>query len=754
LPLTCSFFGLARDLNSLKISSAGFVNLCPPVNAPSAFRSPAARPACTRTANFLLRLGLLLLPAPGLAQTPQIISVPEAGVPTPPPGEAEFARVVTQLRTTEPVARTRALLQLGNFNLSTEQARDVVPLIVSNLRQWPARPYAAGSLSVQHAALLALWGVGPPGRAALPEVAAALDFDDLSIRGAAMNAVVRMNIRGADAAVVMPAVVRLLDLPPVADQDKGGYASAREKAVRWLAELGPAARPALTALVRLVSAESFPDFESSAFRAIAGVGPEGAEALPALLTILERDNEVWAPQFLVQAIAQVGQNDPRLRDPLLTLWRRQLELLPPAEPPGGAALLVAQKLRRLNGLIFWQSLSDPTVTRAVIQAVAMAPDWALQYSPMDGNGASAGPAREMALGNLLEARLKALSPRLAEVAPELVALVRRSADRPNARRLAILGLQKLEAVPDELLPVLAEQVEQTKSPSLWGYWAYPALESMGPRAAPVVPQLRAKLRDGDPSEQAAAAAVLAAIGRPAASSAIPELANVATKEVPWDRGSQALSLHAALLKLDPASATAREGLQRISTAAEDVRARIEAHRLLLEIGPEPDSHRIALTAMMTANDEGAALAATALVRDRGSPAVRAAAIDCLFRLLEPLVGSIASSGRGRSASPPVRVDSSAIYVAATGLEYLLPDDAGFQSRLTDLVRRLWQADRMRREESPASSGSPNVRFLMLIRVLVLLETKTPATQDLLAELDRDPQFLIREALAGRVNNGR
>jgi HEAT repeat protein len=113
-----------------------------------------------------------------------------------------------------------------------------------------------------------LWAMGARGRAAVPELAAALDDTDPGLQLAAAMALENVG-PGAEGAV--PALVRALG-------DRRDR-RVRQAAAKALGAIGPAARAALPALTRELRRESWPEAEEAVrrIRGLAPSAPVGAE---------------------------------------------------------------------------------------------------------------------------------------------------------------------------------------------------------------------------------------------------------------------------------------------------------------------------------------------------------------------------------------------------------------------------------------------------------------------------------------------
>lgn len=148
--------------------------------------------------------------------------------------------------------------------------------------------FAAPSTAVQTAAALALAGLAPASRAAVPDLAAALSASDWQLRAAAAQALGEL---GAEAAAALPALAAALR-----DRDWG----VAEQVVEALSQIGA---PALPVLVEALADPNLP-VRWGAARALGRIGAEARPAVDALAALLEDPamQARWAAAKSLEAI--------------------------------------------------------------------------------------------------------------------------------------------------------------------------------------------------------------------------------------------------------------------------------------------------------------------------------------------------------------------------------------------------------------------------------------------------------------------
>ncbi|HEX6259965.1 MAG TPA: HEAT repeat domain-containing protein, partial [Woeseiaceae bacterium] len=148
--------------------------------------------------------------------------------------------------------------------------------------------FGTESTAVQTAAALALAGLAPASRAAVPELAAALSASDWQLRAAAAQALGEL---GAEAAAALPALAAALR-----DRDWG----VAEQVVEALSQIGA---PALPVLVEALADANLP-VRWGAARALGRIGAEARPAVDALAGLLEDPamQARWAAAKSLEAI--------------------------------------------------------------------------------------------------------------------------------------------------------------------------------------------------------------------------------------------------------------------------------------------------------------------------------------------------------------------------------------------------------------------------------------------------------------------
>jgi hypothetical protein len=720
-----------------------------------------------------LSLGVLASALPGqAARVMDPVEVREVG---PAPSRAELDRFLSQLRSSETPVRAEAVLRLSQLETPPEQAREIVPLVAAMLRTWPPppRPYPAGALTPQNLALRFLQQIGPLAKPALPEILGALRFNDPVIRWWAMSALDALRLGPEEASPALQGVIGWLEseltpeavraraqeaeeekrlgperyagkeaekafvtwLPPAAWPDGIGVGFSTDlifDAFRFLQRLGPGAKPALPVLLRLQQAQ--PErFEYWTSQTFATMGSEASEAIPALLQQLEHgeptDGSARSMNEALLAIMAINIDDPRVRRPILAAFERYVASLSGQARP--------QLNTVINRAVARIGPADAETVRTFIRAVVAAPDAALSSF-----GGYSGTGQSMMFSMMVDNFIGQLTPRLGETVPDFLTLARSS--RPVIQNIGLQGLQRLGGVPDEFLPLLVSWLRSQEpgnpfSAGMVQYYAVGILGSMGQRAAPAVPALIEQLKTADLGRKLQIAAALGRIGPPAARPAAPEFETLAA-ELRAATNYSTSGFFDQFLTIDPASRTARSGLEGIIAARTSTQEALQAREILLRHGIDAATQRTALIGVMDGPDPRLAInAATILAWETGVlPPARPRAIERLFAL----------------ASVPTAAATGERGLAASALNVLLPGDSQSEARLIALIRT-------RRPEGPESIEGyvteselnqyrqAEGELTTLIRILVRFEAKSPEAMDLLAELRRDRRPAVRTAAEGR-----
>jgi hypothetical protein len=333
-------------------------------------------------------------------------------------------------------------------------------------------------------------------------------------------------------------------------------------------------------------------------------------------------------------------------------------------------------------------LFDYPVSRVTVNAFIQAVQANAQS--FSASGAYDGPSAHIAA--LAEEFISRLGPQQSFATPDFVQMA--TAPRVGLQRIAFLALTRTGEIPEKFTPLLMQLLNQY-------YWAEGALIALGPKAKAAVPELLWMLESGKLSEVVAAARVLAAIGRRAADPALPVMTRLAGNAVP----EISYRLFENLLKLDPTSKIAREGLEKLATAAKALPFgdQLYAHSLLLKAGHDVPFHlRTLRNALKEPDAETRSIAARLLIEVTDDRQARKEAADEAIRLVE-------------------RGASDAGTRAADGLRQLGPADREIAPRLIEAIQKL---------VAEMNKGGPSVGYTssMLASTVTGLGGLGPAAQ--------------------------
>jgi len=211
----------------------------------------------------------------------------ERPTPTPTPGPADVARLIGKLADPDRDVRRAAALDLGYIG---SPARDAVPALVQMLRTDPIG-------SVREAAAGALVEIDPGGPDVVPTLIEALGVGWSGLSIAAADA---LGVVGPEARDAVPALVKMmLDARSV---------PTHEAAADALGNIGPDARDAVPALVDSLGADDAYGPVRSDAEALGKIGPEAREAVASLVEALD-DQRSTVRAAVAVALGQItGQN--------------------------------------------------------------------------------------------------------------------------------------------------------------------------------------------------------------------------------------------------------------------------------------------------------------------------------------------------------------------------------------------------------------------------------------------------------------
>ncbi len=337
----------------------------------------------------------------------------------------------------------------------------------------------------REAAAEVLGRIGPPARAAVPSLVAALKDKSSAVALTAAMALAQIDATRAAAAV--PLLADSLDVP--------GAAVA-------LANIGPDARAAVPALIAALKprkdAANQEALRASARVALARIG---MPAVPALIEALKDKREGVAPlagEALGWLLPPSKEAVPALRE---TLKNDRAHAAVYAHALGQLGSLARPAVPNLTDL-----LTDPAVrSEAVVALVSIDADQAPKVVPLLIKDAQATDEKLRQAAMLALARL---GPAAAPVVPSLAILLK---DPSVAlRKLSLVLLGEIGPASRSALPNLVAALSDSDNGVRAG--AAHLLEQFGPEASEAVPALIANLRVAQMEVRATAASTLGHIG--------------------------------------------------------------------------------------------------------------------------------------------------------------------------------------------------------------------------------------------------
>jgi HEAT repeat protein len=410
-------------------------------------------------------------------------------------------------------------------------------------------------------------------------------------------------LEDADPGVVMPALHTLAeggaDVVPALAQALD-HKEARYWACLILAELGPKAKEAAPALVKVIADER-PEVRLQALIALGEIGPDAKPAVAAVAKAME-DPELSVRYGAAFALGRIGD----------------------ASAAPALEKAMESKDPFLKQLVVWASAKvDPKNAEKMSMAIKTLVFSLIDEKPSHRSAAARG-LLELGQDELVSKEIDALIPTLDDekfdryvtafaslgtrVVPRATEVLADPKRRERGMRiLARVGPEAVSAVP-ELVKLLGDNDPQTRTSALY------TLGAIGPKAETAVGPIGEALADSDREVRLAAAFALSRIGPPAKGAA-PTIAR-------WINSDDQLTKLAAvmaLLKIDPQNqehVTLAVPVLIDSLAARQEFMRVDAAYTLGEIGKAAAS---ALPALEMA------------LRDRSS-AVRAAAAEALKKI--------------------------------------------------------------------------------------------------------------------------
>jgi HEAT repeat protein len=411
--------------------------------------------------------------------------------------------------------------------------------------------------------------------------------DEPHVRRAAISALQRLKpdpkliiptllqvMHDAQPDVAMSAMAALSDMGEAAVPalvDSLSNKASRHWAAVVLAEMGPKAAPAATALANLVK-DPEPEVRMQALIALGQIGGTAVKpAIPAIIEALQdsepavRYGAAFAlgklrAQEAADALDKLTKSDDATLK-LISVWAVARIHPDDAVAIRNAMEAIAEAIRS----------EDPQLSRTAARALA----------EIDGSGSSLTPAIKAALDELdptvIEHVMEALAMVGAEAVPVLTAALTDEKARGSAvRALGQLGPTAKSAAPG-LTALLSEKDNELVSDAAL------ALAAIGPDAAKAVPSLAGLLSKEDPGCRYAAVLALGRIG-PTAKSTVPALQKQISKEP-----LLAIASVWAIKRIDPTNralaSAALPVLTKLVTAKDEI-LRVQAAGALGDLGPE------------------------------------------------------------------------------------------------------------------------------------------------------------------------
>src|ERR1043166_1844566 len=575
-----------------------------------------------------------------------------------------------------PRVRYSALNTLKDLGPVAEPA---IPALIKAITAYPDDPSSSWESSQ------ALTRIGA---AAVPALKQAAQSTDPQLRIWACAALVKSEGTNSPSlrhlADTLPQSLRAIEMigplaGPIVPQIKEAMKRSNSREfVYALATIGPAAEPAMPEVLKALETKD-PLGKIDAIRAIRAINAASAkDAVPLLVEALGANNTADAfpagqqPRIREEAAETLGKIGVAARPAIPALIQAledseervlakpvtAIKRIDPTNPQALPALILAahdssSRVRTsANGALLRAGPVNIEIIRAFIALVRT------NAERFHGAGFYNGPSGDIV--PTCEAFFHRLGPEQQYAVIDLSGLAKDP--RPSVQRIAFVGLSGIGDVPEEFLPAL---VRELQSPD--GYWAETPLEKMGPKAKAAVPQLIAMLEDHRLRD--ASARILASIGTPGASSAIPVFESLIKNETDME-----ITLWQALLKLDPHSKAAIEGLEKFVTRPQkgqfDTFQILEAHGLLIQSSHDVESHaRYLLSRTKDPEERIGACAVKILLEAHPQNEIRTLGLDRAFQLIE------------------TAKDGWSIEVVAQGLFDMGPDDTAYVPHLLRAIGR-------------------------------------------------------------------
>lgn len=419
-------------------------------------------------------------------------------------GKPAVEPVVPLLKHEQPLIRYQAAAVLGGVG---SEGAEALPAVFAALEA--ERGLATGQLYVFEELAAAALNLGGDAQKVAAVVAELLTLEDDAVRARAAAMLARI---GRTAAPAVPKLAELLN-----DKSRDVQLAAAEA----LAAVGPAAKDAIPDLAKKVE-DKDPDLALAATRTLQMLGPVAAPAVPTLAKAIQSDDRSRCIEA-AQALAAIG---PAAADAVPTL----------AKQLGDARLRTDERLALLQAVAGIGKLAKGAIPP--VAALLGDKDSAIRVAAAEtlGKVGSMDPDAVKKLSGTLTdshgvvriAGLKALAGVGGKASVPDIKRLQDSTTDPTMKVRAAAALVALGAEEDaNLAVVMAALKDRTPAGKAARLTAIEAVDVIGPKAKPAIPELVVALKDKTPvarkdGEQMRARAARA-LGRLGAREAIPPL---------------------------------------------------------------------------------------------------------------------------------------------------------------------------------------------------------------------------------------
>jgi len=509
-------------------------------------------------------------------------------------------------------ARWRSARALGAMGSAAESA---VPVLLKHL----GAPESEAPVRAQSAA--ALGKIGVKSDEVLNTLVLSVGDPEVHVRHAAIEALRRL---GPEPSMLIPVFTQVLNdsHPDVAVRAMAALADIGEAAVpalieatkepkarHWatvvLAEMGPKAAPAVSALEKLAM-DPEPEVRMQALIALGQIGDAAKPAIPTILKGLTAEEQgvrygaifalgkLRSEEAFVDLEKMVDTKDPILH--LIDAWA--LARIHPNDP-------VCIR-RAIDSIVQGLESDDPQLSRTAVRALAEA-----NFSPEEMT-----PAVRAALDEIDPTVLEHVLMALSDLGEKAVPMLTKAINDPKTRDAAIRALARIGPEAKGAVPILITMLAD-KNPLVVAD-AATALARIGPDAASGAAALTALLSNADMEVRSAATNALGTIGAPA-KAAVPAL----LKQVSGPEPMLVVASVWSIRRIEPEN----RALAPVATpilvkmlASDKPQIRYQAAAALADLGPPARAALPSLTKLLEDSDEHVrAMAGTALSRIQPPP---------------------------------------------------------------------------------------------------------------------------------------